>query len=184
MRKSFIQKIVIVINGKGGSGKDTVCELLAKHYEVRNISTITPIKEVAYWGGWRGGKTDKDRKFLSDLKQLFTEYNDLPNNYAVSEYKKFMASPVDEVMFVHIREPENIEKFIRSIDGNCLTLLVRGGKSQDSYGNASDDGVENYSYDYTYNNTKSLAEVESDFLKFFQQIIKDTEKRYLPHECD
>lgn len=181
MKSKLVEKLVVVINGKGGSGKDTLCELLGKHYEVRNISTITPIKEVAYWGGWRGGKTDKDRKFLSDLKKLFTEYNDLPNTYVINEYKKFMANPHEEVMFVHIREPENIEKFIRSVDGNCITLLIRGGKSQEVYGNQSDDGVENYSYDYTYNNTKPLEDVEKDFLKFFKNIIRETENRYLPH---
>ena len=151
------------------------------YYEVKNISTITPIKEIAQFGGWQGGKTDKDRKFLSDLKQLFTEYNNLPNSYAVGEYKKFMASPVEEVMFVHIREPENINKFIKSIDGRCITLLVKGGKSHNSYGNRSDDEVENFSYDYTYDNTKPLEKVEDDFLNFFHKIIKDTEKRYYPH---
>ena len=179
---SFIKKIAFVINGKGGSGKDTICDILGKHFEVHNISTITPIKEIASkYGGWDGGKSDKDRKFLSDLKQIFTDYNDLPNNYAVNEYKKFMSNPIEEVFFVHIREPENIEKFVRSVDGNCLTLLVRGGKSQEVYGNTSDDNVENYPYDYIYNNTKSLDELESDLLKFFEKIIDETEKRYLPH---
>ena len=181
MDSKLVKKIAIVINGKGGSGKDTVCDILGKHYNVHNISTITPIKEVAYWGGWRGSKSEKDRKFLSDLKKLFTEYNDLPNNYAVEEYKKFMRSPHFDVFFVHIREPENIEKFKNSINGECVTLLVKGGKSQETYGNSSDDDVDNYQYDYIYNNTKPLEEVEKDFLKFFKKIITETENQYLPH---
>lgn len=179
---TFIKKIAFVINGKGGSGKDTICDTIGKHCIVHNISTITPIKEIASrYGGWNGGKTAKDRKFLSDLKKIFTDYNDLPNNYAVNEYKKFMIDPTEEVFFVHIREPENIEKFVRSIDGNCLTLLVKGGKSQESYGNQSDDEVENYEYDYIYNNIKNLDELEDDVMKFFHEIIEETEKRYLPH---
>jgi len=183
MNNSFIKKIAFVINGKGGSGKDTVCDLLGKHYNVHNISSITPIKEIAKtYGGWDGGKTEKDRKFLSDLKKLFTEYNDLPNHYCVSEFKKFMASPNEEVFFAHIREPENIDKFIKSVDGNCLTLLIRGGMQKDAYGNRSDDEVENYTYDYIYNNTKPLEDVEKDFLEFFHQVIQETEKRYYPHE--
>lgn len=182
MEKSFIDKIAFVINGKGGSGKDTICEHLSHHYNVHNISTITPIKEIASRGGWQGGKTEKDRKFLSDLKELFTQYNDLPNTYAVQEFEQFMKNNDEQVFFVHIREPENIEKFIKSIDGRCLTLLVRGGKSQEIYGNRSDDEVENFPYDYVYENTKPLEQVENDFLSFFQKIIKETENRYLPHE--
>lgn len=181
MENSFLRKIAFVINGKGGSGKDTLLNLLSKHYEVRNVSTITPIKEIATFGGWDGTKTDKDRKFLSDLKKLFTDYNDLPNTYAVSEYKKFKQNPIEEFFFVHIREPENIKKFVKSIDGDCLTLLIRGGKSQGSYGNASDDEVENYDYDYVFENTKPLEEIDMEFLKFIKKIVIDTEKRYYPH---
>lgn len=181
MQSTLLHKLIIVINGKGGSGKDTICDIVSKHHKTRNISTITPIKEVASFGGWQGGKTEKDRKFLSDLKELFSEYNDLPNNYALNEYKSFMKNQCEEVLFVHIREPENINKFIKSIDGNCITLLVTGGKSQNSYGNRSDDEVENYTYDYIYNNTKPLDEVENDFMAFFENIINETERRYLPH---
>ena len=31
------KKVVIIINGKGGSGKDTLCELAAKHYKVKKF---------------------------------------------------------------------------------------------------------------------------------------------------
>ena len=42
-----MEKIVIIINGVGGAGKDTLCDLASKHYKVKNISAITPIKEIA-----------------------------------------------------------------------------------------------------------------------------------------
>ena len=74
-----MNKAVIVINGAGGVGKDTLCDLAAKHFKVRNISTITPIKELASMCGWDGRKDDKSRKFLSDMKRLTVEYNDFPN---------------------------------------------------------------------------------------------------------
>ena len=69
-------KIVIIINGKGGAGKDTVCDIAAKFYKVEIISAITPIKEIATSFGWRGEKDRRARKFLSDLKRAFIEYND------------------------------------------------------------------------------------------------------------
>lgn len=42
-----MNKIVIIINGRGGVGKDTLCDFAAKHYKVENISSITPIKDLA-----------------------------------------------------------------------------------------------------------------------------------------
>ena len=42
-----MRKMVFVINGRGGVGKDTLCELAAKAYSVKNVSSITPIKELA-----------------------------------------------------------------------------------------------------------------------------------------
>ena len=63
-------KTVIIINGSGGVGKDTLCEFAMKKYRCMNTSAITPVKEMAAMAGWRGEKTDAARKFLSDLKQL------------------------------------------------------------------------------------------------------------------
>ena len=77
-------------------------------------------------------------------------------------------------MFVHIREPHEIEKFKREVCPNALTLLVRGGDRMGdggNYGNASDDMVENYSYDYYYTNDKALPDVEEDFIPFLDKII-------------
>ena len=41
----IMKKTVIVINGAGGVGKDTLCEFAEKHFKVMNVSSITPIKE-------------------------------------------------------------------------------------------------------------------------------------------
>jgi hypothetical protein len=49
-----MQKTVIVINGSGGVGKDTLCDIAATHYSVWNISSIDPIKELAAITGWNG----------------------------------------------------------------------------------------------------------------------------------
>ncbi len=165
-------KVAIVINGPGGVGKDTLCDLAAKHFRVMNISSISPIKEIAAQCGWNGSKDDKARRFLSDLKRLCVEYNDYPTVWATEKYKEFLSSD-SEIMFVHIREGTEIAKFVKATDGEAITLLIRGGErmKKESYGNVSDDEVENYSYDYYFTNDKTIPEAERDFVQLLTQII-------------
>ena len=74
----MLDKHVFVINGSGGVGKDTVCVAAARFWKAENISSITPILDVAYAAGWDVRKTPEARRFLSRLKEVCTEFNDLP----------------------------------------------------------------------------------------------------------
>lgn len=162
------EKLVIVINGKGGAGKDTVCEIAGRYLNVKIISAITPIKEIAAQFGWNGEKDSRSRRFLSDLKRTFVAYNDLPNRYLEEEYQKFKQSGED-VLFVHIREKDQIDAFQRRVDLKCVTMLVRTSRLGDGgkkYGNASDDNVEDYAYDYYYTNDQPLERLPADFMSF------------------
>ncbi|MDE7322635.1 MAG: hypothetical protein K2N73_07840 [Lachnospiraceae bacterium] len=168
-----MEKIVFIINGNGGAGKDTLCDFAARHFKVQSISSITPIKEIARkYGGWDGEKDDKSRKFLAGLKQLFVDYNDLPFQYLCSEYNKFLKSK-SQILFVHIREGAEIDKFKEHISGICYTLLItREMNEAIRWGNASDDNVKMYNYDLVYENNKPLKESEQDFCEF---LIKNTQ---------
>ena len=162
---------VIIINGKGGVGKDTLCELAAKHFRVQNFSSIDPIKKIATENGWNGEKDAKSRKFLSDLKRIFSEYNDLPNEYLYQKYLAFQQSD-DEILFVHIREKEEIKRFQNRVGSSCITLLVTRNQLRDNvWGNASDDEVETYHYDYYFDNSGALTESEESFVHLLKQII-------------
>ena len=170
-----MSKSVIVINGKGGVGKDTCVDAVAKKYVVLNCSSITPIKCVAEELGWDFyDKSDKARKFLSDLKLLSSEFNNFPFHYLLNKYTQFMNIEGADVMFVHIREPEEIAKFKARIPG-CKTLLIKSNRVDRDFGNVADDNVENYDYDYVYHNDKTLDEVDDDFLRFFEERILEGE---------
>ncbi len=170
-----MKKLVIVINGRGGVGKDTLCDLAATRYAVTNLSSITPIKELAARCGWAGEKTDKARRFLSDLKRLLIAYNDYPTTWAAAQYRTFLAGD-DQILFMHIREPEEIDKFVRATHGQAKTLLIRGGRRDaqraSAYGNPSDDGVEDYAYDYYYVNDAPLDQVREEFLAFLDRVYE------------
>lgn len=167
----YLKKLIIVINGSGGAGKDTICNIVSKYYPTINISSITPIIEIAKLGGWSGEKDAKSRRLLSDLKSIFTEYNDLSYLYIMRECKKFLEDN-NLIMFVHIREANEIQKFKNSVLANCKTLLIRRKETGAVLlGNESDDLVEKFQYDYFYNNNKSLLELENDFMKYFRKIL-------------
>lgn len=166
-----MEKIVIIINGAGGAGKDTLCDLAAKHYQVENVSAITPIKDIARNCGWNGEKDAKSRKFLSDLKRAFIEYNDLPTKYLFAQYEKFLESK-NQILFVQIREKDEIEKFKKLVTISCRTLLVdRQNINVEKWGNASDDEVRNYQYDLYFKNDRSLTEIEQEFVSLLSSLI-------------
>lgn len=164
------KKLVIVINGKGGAGKDTLCESIGAEYSVVNISAITPIKEIARKYGWNGEKDEKSRRFLADLKRAFADYNDLPNRYLQEEYQKFREGQ-SEILFVHIRESDQIAKFVNSVDLPCVTILVTRDLGNGRYGNDADDGVADYTYDYEFDNNGSLEESAERFRALIRSIM-------------
>lgn len=171
-----MDKVVIVINGQGGCGKDTVCKIIAKRFGVLNVSTVDPIKEIATFAGWKGEKTDAARKMLADLKQVFIEYNDLPLKYVLEKEKEFSSS-ADEIMFVHCRESEEIKKIVDNSLLKTVTLLIRrhddAFKHKDkAFGNHADDDVEQYDYDFVYDgNNATVSELETDFNSFFDRVV-------------
>ena len=178
------QKLVIIINGKGGCGKDTICDVLARHYPVTNVSTITKVKEAARLiFGWNNGKEDRDRKFLSDLKDLWIDYNDGPFKYAYEEYKRFRdksSTTYNKIMVIHVREPKEIEKLcdaIRTDDSDipCKTLLITSPRTDNHrYGNHADDAVTDCFYDFIYHNSTSLEGLDKYFMNFFYTCIAPT----------
>ena len=171
------EKLVIVINGSAESGKDTLCNLAAKHYRCQNHSSIDPIKEMARVAGWFGIKDSKSRKMLSDLKSLMISYNDLPTKYLIRKYYEFERSD-DDILFVHIREPEEINKFLdalrpsEDIAMRNLTILVRRSAAPKVVGNDSDDGVGDYNYDLTFTNDTDLEMAEDKFVHVLETAIR------------
>lgn len=146
-----MKKQIIIINGTGGSGKDTFVEFCKKYCRVMNVSSIDKIKELARSIGWSDNqKTEKDRKFLSDLKSLVAKYNDMPFISIEKSVKEFENSN-DEVLFIHIREPEEIKRAVDTF--HAKTLLIKREGLSNITSNHADAFVDNYDYDYCILNT-------------------------------
>ena len=172
-----MDKLVVIINGSGGVGKDTVCEAAAAFWKTRNISSITPILQVARAAGWDGVKTPASRRFLSELKQSCSEFNDLPFRYCTEQLEAFRRSD-EQLLFVHIREPEEIARFRETAGEECRTLLVPRPaleQARGALGNRSDDGVAGYQYDRVFVNDGALDALPDKVRAFFADWLKNTQ---------
>lgn len=160
-----MEKRIIIINGTGGSGKDTFVEFVGEFAKTFNFSSIDKVKEIATQIGWDGGKSEKDRKFLSDLKRLTTEYNDMAFRSVEDAVHLFQESD-DEMMFIHIREPEEIKRAADYF--NAQTLLIKRENLDNITSNYSDSNVDHYDYDFIIQNTtlECLREEASCFVEY------------------
>ena len=173
------EKRIFIINGSGGVGKDTFVELVNKalqdYFNFHNdyaklaysFSSIDVIKEAAKVIGWNGDKSEKSRKFLSDLKILSTKYNDYPHQSILHEIKRFYKDTVQFMLFIHTREPEDIERFKKEVP-ECKTILITNKNIAEIKSNMADANVFNYNYDIVINNDDTLEELKQkavDFIK-------------------
>lgn len=162
--------ITVVINGKGGAGKDTFIKLCSRYTGVISHSSVYWVKQAAEVLGWTGGKHLADRKFLSDLKDLSTWYNDGPFESLKDIYEKANKPHVHcDILFLHVREPNEIERCVREFDAK--TLLIRRPTSNEGvYGNHADDCVENFNYDYIVDNDGSIEDLEEQAKEFILKL--------------
>jgi hypothetical protein len=174
---------IVVINGKAGTGKDTfvmMCQDVLGASRVLNISTVDFVKEVALFCGWNGSKTPKNRKFLSDLKDLLTEWEDIPfmkvcdtiRNWSceLDEFEGYEAW-CNSVVFIHCREPKEIKKLIEEFD--AISLLIRRDAAESvEQMNHADNEVLNYEYDYTMPNNGSLSELRARAEEFLRGCLE------------
>lgn len=163
-----MEKTIVIINGTGGSGKDTFIKFVEKYAKVVNVSSVDFVKEVATLAGWQGEKSEKARKFLSDLKVIMTEYNDGPFKSIASSVGKFRESD-SQIMFIHIREPENIQRAVEEF--GAYSLLVKRVGLENIASNPSDANVDNYDYDfYVENDTLETLDKSAElFVRNFEK---------------
>ena len=166
-------KKIYITSGVGRSGKDTFCEFVGKYIPTHKYSIIDLPKEAAKMLGWNGGKTEKDRKFLSDIMDLATEYNDSPFNDVLSVVKDFQNNLIeDDVLFIDMRDPKDIARAVEEF--GAKTILVRNPMVEKIESNHADANVENYEYDYIIENCGTLEQLEQMALWFAESVVAET----------
>lgn len=142
-------------------------------------STIDLVKEIAtIYAGWNGQKDLKSRKFLSDLKDLLTQFNDIPfkdivrfRNVWEDELDMYGVKGHSHILFVDSREPDEIMRFKREL-GAITVLIRRAGAEMEKTSNHADANVLNCEYDYEIDNNGDLEELRVKADKFLDLIFK------------
>ena len=170
---------VVIVNGRPESGKTTfenLCEDILGKAFCEKRSTVDKIKAIAKMGGWDGEKTPEARKLLSDLKDIFTKFNDMPFNDIIkylssweSDLSYYGVSDHPHVLFVDAREPEQIEKLKKELNG--IAILIERTNSI-VISNHADNNVYNYkNYDWTIDNNGTLEDLKEQASIFLNSIF-------------
>jgi dephospho-CoA kinase len=173
----FLKKRVLITNGSGGCGKDTMAEIMGKYVNTHKISSIDIIKKIVepYTNEFTTlyGKHEKYRQLLSEVKRAFVNFNDLPTKVMEQETLNFLEDKETQVLIVDIREPEEIEKFKRIFPLGCVickTILIINNNVATIHSNVSDDNVANYAYDYILDNSQTLEVLEDGVITLLQDL--------------
>lgn len=170
-----MNKKIIIINGSGGVGKDTFVDMVRQ--EIHNMSgsncrvyqIADPVKAIAEEMGWKGGKTEKDRKFLSDLKVLWSNYNDGPFERLDNEVKLFKGDKKNDVLFLFMREPDEIGRASELYD--ALTVIITSDRVNKIESNMADKNVANYNYDIVIRNNLDREHLKDTARSFAYKIV-------------
>ena len=169
-------KKIFIINGRAGVGKDKFVQLVSKYAKVVNYSSVQSIKDLAriYFGYDENIKSDKDRKFLADLKELTTKYCNFSFNETINTIDLFLNSNNKEIMFIHCREPEEIKKIKEAVP-SCKTILIladnRVIKKVDN--NYADRNTDKFNYDIILHNDSTIEALD-DIAEQFVNNLRDT----------
>lgn len=166
---------IYILNGKAGSGKTTFFKLIEEkcHNYVYNYSTVDLVKKIASCCGWNGSKTPENRKFLSDLKDLLTKWDDVPYKDCLKEIKRITSladiydiEHDDWAIFIDCREPQEIQKFVDRL--GAKTIFVDRDIEGYSASNHADANVKNFEYDIVINNNGTLEDLAAAAMNFIK----------------
>lgn len=165
-----------IVNGVPGAGKDTFIDVCTNILWPRalKVSTVDFVKQIAKGAGWNGEKTPKDRKFLSDLKDLLTEWGDVPYKKILESVKLFQVHiqpyglEKDSVIFCLCREPQEIQKFVDRLQAR--TIIIRNDYTENTeFSNHADAEVLNFNYDISIPNNGTLKQLKNEAVAFCER---------------
>lgn len=176
-------KKIFITNGSGGCGKDTFAKAISELIPTYKYSAIDAVKRCAKEMGWNGGKSEENRKFLCNLKELTSAYNDFSFKDISKVVEDFQSNRIDaSMLLIDIREPKEIQRAKEAFGAE--TILIRRNSVKPILSNMADANVENYKYDYYIDNNGTLDDLERTAYEFVKKvIIGDCSKSQVDDKC-
>ena len=188
----FTRTKVVIINGAPGAGKDSFAKLAqayCNNYEcanVLNLSSVDPIKDMLEGFGWDRNKDNMARNIISDIKKTWINAQNGPTTfmlYNILEWHKQYAEE-DNIIFCHIREPEEIWKLKNILSGmdeigiEVMTMfIIRAGNTVDGYDtdNIRDSDnpklISQFPYDRIIYNDGDLPQLDEKVCEFINELF-------------
>jgi hypothetical protein len=167
---------VVVVNGAPRSGKDTFCESCKRYCDANELanvmvlSSVDPIKQMLYNFGWDGQKSDDIRDIIVKMKQIWINAQNGPTAFMLTNIMEFHKNHIceDNIVFLHIREPEEIDKIrdilagFNAIGIEFYTILLTREQADHSDQRDADntDIIESYKYDKILENNGDYSDLD------------------------
>lgn len=181
--------IVIIINGVQQSGKDTFVEFITNYcdmYEcanVLNLSSVDPIKRTLESFGWNGDKSEEVRNIIAGIKKIWSDAQNGPTMFMMNNILQYHITHTgeDNIVFCHIREPEEIKKLSDIINGmhvvgiKLVSIFINRSGSIDMNSRKSDnyEDISKYEYDVILHNNGALVDWKCKAEEFIKGVIKE-----------
>ncbi len=159
-----------IVNSYPKAGKTTFEKFVQEIYDGPCIllSTMDRVRTIAFDLGWNGEKTPKDRKFLSDLKRILMEWQDIPFQRTLQEIRRAQHYfKEDPLIFVDCREPTEIQRFVDEVSAKTI-FVSRPQVANLQQSNESDAHVGDFVYDIVISNEGSLDDLKHRAVEFVE----------------
>ena len=177
-----MKKYVLIITGGAGVGKDTFVNILGRLVGTEHISIVDQTKRLARMAGWNGRKTEKDRKFLSDLKLLVDEYNNGNYAYCEEQTKELLNRENNwlPLLCIDMREKKDVDPFVSEFGKDLVKIVrVENNRVAPINSNIADRDVLKIEPDFVIENNGSIHDLEQTakaFLKTLGVKVPDSYK--------
>jgi hypothetical protein len=181
-----VKTTIVLVNGKAGSGKDTVCEFLEKELNSRRVRTfivgnadaVRRLARNAY--GWNDVKDDKGRQLLIDITNAGYNYDpyfwERESKETVNRYSYVGLTPKDTVILVNDWRYKNTYDFWGREQCRVITIRVsRGVEKCTPYAETikndkSEVGLDNFCFEHFILNDGSLEDLYKSLTRVLGEI--------------
>ena len=165
---------VFILNGYPRSGKNCFADFMvdelfdSRHLQGNVVSSVDNVKWAAEILGWDKKKDENGRNALSALKDFSSKWWDGPYQM-MKDYVNGLSE--DEVVIFMVREPEEIERFVKEFPETVTIFIER--ENCETASNHADSEVENFLYDFYITNNGTLENLENSARGLIEYLYRE-----------